>query len=198
MMAYSVKIGFHRMIQGPFIVNMDPDPGSTGSLDPGSGCLHAFFYNVINVIAEDEINHLSMDVESWIRWILGSRIQNNYMCSCAVSPVLIETAIVYLLAGAGPRRTGWSNMCRRHCEQLHSPSSADPPASRTGDCSQPVVHAVRTPFCVDVTSSVVISFGRSRGGFFTTISPVQLRTAHGLRQHKRHRPFAFDTSVRTS
>ena len=51
------------MIQGPFIVNMDPDPGSTGSLDPGSGCLHAFFYNVINVNAEDEVNHLSVDAD---------------------------------------------------------------------------------------------------------------------------------------
>ena len=33
-----------------------------------------------------------MDADSWI---LGSRIQNNCICSCAVSPVIIQTAIVH-------------------------------------------------------------------------------------------------------
>ena len=37
MAAQNIKTGSQGRIPGPVIVRMDPDPGSTGSLDPGSG-----------------------------------------------------------------------------------------------------------------------------------------------------------------
>ena len=36
-----------------------------------------------------------MDTGSWIRRILGSRIQYNYICSCAVSSAEYRTVIIY-------------------------------------------------------------------------------------------------------